>query len=69
MKNKEENGGGSHRYNFDDSLKTSVSWLVTNVDLSQILDFLVPLRYPVDFLPTTARGWMELIYLSTFVYY
>ncbi len=36
-----------------------VNWLVTNVDLSQILDFF----------PTVERGvGMELVYLSNFVY-
>jgi hypothetical protein len=28
--------GGGHNDNFDENLETSVSWLVTNVDLSQI---------------------------------
>ncbi len=35
--------GGSHKYIFDDSLR-----LVTNVHLSQILDFLVPQGKPMD---------------------
>ncbi len=31
-----------HKDNFDESLRLLVNWLVTNVDLSQIVDFLVP---------------------------
>ncbi len=46
--------------------QTYVSWLVTNVDLSQIIDFLLPQGYPINFFPIPERGWMELVYLSAF---
>jgi hypothetical protein len=36
--------------------KTCISWLVRKVDLSQILDLLLPQGYPMDFFSTAERG-------------
>jgi hypothetical protein len=62
--------GQSHKDNFDDIHPlTFFSWLVTNMDLSYILDFL---KYHQASLwisfPHLGGGWMESVFLSTFVY-
>ncbi len=55
--------GGSHKDNFDKSLKTFVSWLDTKV-VFQILDFFVQLGYH----QWISFWWFGLAYFSAFVY-
>ncbi len=48
--------------------ETFVSWLDTKADLSQILDFLVHRASLWLSFPQLRRGWVQLVYLSVFVY-
>ncbi len=59
------NRGRSHKDNFDESL--IVSWLVTDVGFSQILDFLVQQGYPIEIFPAERGVGMGLVYLSTYL--